>query len=103
MENLISLSGKLVLVTGASSGIGRATAIVLSQLGAKVILSGRSVDGLNETLAHTNSPQVHSCKPFDLSRTEEISTWISEAFRWGRSLRWSSWTYTVARSFHRPG
>src|ERR1700681_285803 len=35
------LSGKAVLVTGASAGIGRATAIALAQAGAKIIATGR--------------------------------------------------------------
>ena len=35
------LSGKAVLVTGASAGIGRATAVALAQAGAKIIATGR--------------------------------------------------------------
>src|SRR5262249_49413457 len=35
------LSGKTVLVTGASAGIGRATAIALAQAGAKILATGR--------------------------------------------------------------
>ena len=52
MHNPFSLEGKTILVTGASSGIGRATAIECSEAGAKVILLGRSVERLNETLAN---------------------------------------------------
>lgn len=47
--NPFSLSGKTILVTGASSGIGRATAIECSKLGAKVVITGRNVERLQET------------------------------------------------------
>ena len=50
-ESVFSLDGKTILVTGASSGIGRTTAIECSKAGAKVILLGRSLERLNETLA----------------------------------------------------
>lgn len=49
--NPFSLEGKTVLVTGASSGIGRATAIECSKMGAKVIVTGRNEVRLNQTLA----------------------------------------------------
>lgn len=49
MYNPFSLAGKTILVTGASSGIGKATAIECSRLGAKVIVVGRNEERLNET------------------------------------------------------
>ena len=51
MENPFSLQGKCILVTGASSGIGRGIAIACAQMGAKVVLSGRNEDRLQETLS----------------------------------------------------
>lgn len=51
MINPFSLEGKRILVTGASSGIGKQTAIILSNLGAQVILSGRDKTRLEETLS----------------------------------------------------
>lgn len=50
MYNPYSLIGKQVLITGASSGIGRATAIECSRLGAQVILIARNENRLNEVL-----------------------------------------------------
>lgn len=47
--NPYTLNGKTVLVTGASSGIGRATAIECSKLGARVIITGRNEERLNQT------------------------------------------------------
>lgn len=45
------LDGKVVLVTGASSGIGRALAIAAGRAGARVVLVGRSAERLNEVSA----------------------------------------------------
>ena len=44
-----NLSGKNILITGASSGIGRQTAIQLSEAGAKLFITGRSPEKLEET------------------------------------------------------
>lgn len=49
MINPMELTGKTVLVTGASSGIGRATAICCSKLGARVVITGRDEGRLTET------------------------------------------------------
>lgn len=48
--NLVDLSGKRILVTGASSGIGQMCAIVASRLGATVIVTARREAALQETL-----------------------------------------------------
>lgn len=50
MNNPFSLESKTILVTGASSGIGRATAIACSQMGAVVVVTGRNESRLQETL-----------------------------------------------------
>lgn len=51
MYNPFTLAGKRVLVTGASSGIGRATAIECSRMGATLVINGRNPRRLNDTLA----------------------------------------------------
>lgn len=48
--NPFSLEGKTILVTGASSGIGRGIAIICSKMRAKVIINGRNTEKLQETL-----------------------------------------------------
>jgi NAD(P)-dependent dehydrogenase (short-subunit alcohol dehydrogenase family) len=65
----------MVLVTGGSSGIGRETAVVLSQLGARVIVTGRRLDQLEATLARLSSGP-HVMEPFDLADTDAISGWV---------------------------
>ena len=49
LYNPYSLNGKTILVTGASSGIGRATAMECSKLGAKVVITGRNAARLQQT------------------------------------------------------
>ena len=49
MYNPFSLEGKTILITGASSGIGRATAIECSKMGATCIITARSKERLQET------------------------------------------------------
>ena len=53
-NNPFSLSGKYIVITGASSGIGRQCAITANQLGAFVILIGRSQERLEETASLLN-------------------------------------------------
>ena len=45
----INLENKIVWITGAGSGIGQNAAITLSKLGARLILSGRNQETLNQT------------------------------------------------------
>lgn len=48
MNNPFSLENKTILITGASSGIGRQCAIDCSKMGAKIILVGRNKKRLEE-------------------------------------------------------
>jgi NAD(P)-dependent dehydrogenase (short-subunit alcohol dehydrogenase family) len=47
--NAFDLKGKTILVTGASSGLGKQTAITASEYGAKVIVTGRNLSRLDDT------------------------------------------------------
>jgi NAD(P)-dependent dehydrogenase (short-subunit alcohol dehydrogenase family) len=49
LDSPFSLSGKTIFVTGASSGIGRSVAFECSKAGAKLIITGRDEDRLDET------------------------------------------------------
>ncbi len=69
MENLFNLTGKTILVTGASSGIGKQTAIRCSEYGAKVVITGRNAGRLNETFQQLHG-EGHQQLVCDLS-TEE--------------------------------
>ena len=53
----MNAAGKVALVTGAGSGIGRAVAAALLQEGYKTVLTGRRADALNESLALAKAPK----------------------------------------------
>lgn len=69
--NPFSLVDKHILVTGASSGIGRAIAIECSRMGAKVVITARNSDRLKETYAALDG-EGHDCIVADLNNPEDI-------------------------------
>lgn len=71
-SQLLNLEGKRILVTGASSGIGRACAIMLSELGASVILTGRRADALDETWRRMENLDKHLIFPCDITSAAEV-------------------------------
>jgi NAD(P)-dependent dehydrogenase (short-subunit alcohol dehydrogenase family) len=74
-----------VVVSGASSGIGRATAVSLSRAGARVVLMGRREDRLRETAALCDDPSGTEVFPLDLAHTDAIAPAIASlAARIGR-------------------
>ena len=77
MINPFSIEGKTILVTGSSSGIGRGIAIECSRMGAKIVLNGRNVDRLKETLGMMDG-EGHILIPADISKQEEIDKLITE-------------------------
>lgn len=70
--NPFSLQGKTILVTGASSGIGRGIAVGCSKMGGKIVISGRNKERLNETLSLLEG-EGHIVIPADLSKQDGIN------------------------------
>lgn len=78
MYNPFSLRGKTILVTGASSGIGRATAIECSRLGAALVLTGRNEKALQETKEQlADLGNGHSILVADLTNEEACEDLVS--------------------------
>lgn len=73
--NPFTLNDKTILVTGASSGIGRAIAVVCSQMGAKLVITGRDEKRLEETLKLL-SGENHLSFIADLANSEKLSELI---------------------------
>lgn len=74
-NNPFSLNGKVVLITGASSGIGRATAIECSRMGATLIITGRNSEKLNDTMSKL-SGDGHVAFAADLCNADELNALV---------------------------
>lgn len=79
---MTKLIGKNILVTGASSGIGRAIAIMLSQNGASVIITGRNEERLNETYQslEKDDDRGHLQIVADLDQDEQIEQLVANSY-----------------------
>ena len=75
--NPFTLKGKTVLVTGASSGIGRQTAIECSRLGSSVIITGRNKERLKETLELLEG-SGHEIIVADIANAYEVDELVSK-------------------------
>lgn len=78
--NPFSLEGKIILVTGASSGIGQATATECAKMGASLIITGRDAKRLNETfgMLETSKKREHMQIVADLSTEEGIKILVDQ-------------------------
>jgi len=74
--NPFSLEGKTVLVTGASSGIGRGAAIECAKMGARVIITARNEERLKETLSQLEG-EGHEMRVCDLADNEAIKEMVN--------------------------
>ena len=77
MYNPYSLEGKTILVTGASSGIGKAAAIEISKMGAKVIITARNEERLTQTMSELEG-KGHQMVLCDLNNESAIDKMVGE-------------------------
>ena len=77
MYNPFTLVGKTLFITGASSGIGRATAIECAKMGAMLIITGRNKARLNESFCKLEG-KGHQQFTAELSATENIEELVSK-------------------------
>ena len=75
--NPFSLEGKTILITGASSGIGRGISVECSRMGAKIIATGRNEVRLKETISMLDG-EGHMAIVADLSNQDEIENLVAQ-------------------------
>jgi len=81
----MSIEGKVAIVTGASSGIGYATAMALSKAGAKVAIGARRTDKLAEleSKIQSNGGEVFSQK-LDVTKKDDCDAIVDQTIKkWG--------------------
>lgn len=78
MHNPFSLQGKTILVTGASSGIGKSIAIECSRMGANIVLTARNEERLKQTLSEMEGEGRHVIIPADLSDEDAIKSLVEQ-------------------------
>lgn len=75
----MNFENKVVWITGASSGIGRALALNLSSYDVKLILSSRNIEKLEEVRARCQKPENVKILSMDLEQTGEAKRWVNDA------------------------
>ena len=74
--NPFTLKGKTILITGASSGIGRATAVECSKFGAICIITARNKERLHETLSQMEG-EGHQIIVADMAKEDDINALVA--------------------------
>jgi NAD(P)-dependent dehydrogenase (short-subunit alcohol dehydrogenase family) len=74
--NPFTFNGKTILITGASSGIGRATAVECSKFGAICIITARNKERLNETLSQMEG-EGHQIIVADMAKEDDINALVA--------------------------
>lgn len=77
--NPFSLEGKVIVISGAASGIGRQCAINCSKMAAKLILLDLNAEGLEQTMAMVERPEDHFSTAVNLTDYERVPDVIKEA------------------------
>ena len=75
----MNLSGKVIWITGASSGIGEAISYALAKEGCKLILSSRRIEELNRVKKNIDLPDDEILiLPIDLEQHSQVDQWVSQ-------------------------
>ena len=96
--NPYSLEGKTILITGASSGIGAATAIECSKMGAKLVLTARNKDRLQSILDQLDG-EGHSYVLAELTKQDEVEALVGSLSKINGAVLCAGIGYTLPFPF----
>lgn len=91
--DFVNFENKKIFVSGASSGIGRAVAILLSKLNARIILNGRNEIELNNTLKGMENADKHIIMPFDVNDYDNYEKYFDKCIEDEKKI--SGFVYTT--------
>jgi len=75
----LTLRGKRILITGASKGLGAVAARAFAERGARLVLTARSQDELEQVRKSSTNPEQHLCLPADLLEAGKIEPVVNRA------------------------
>lgn len=85
VKNALDFTGKVALITGSNSGLGAATARLFSYLGAKVVVTGRNLTRINETVRECRDLSPYDYRPLgiqlDLTIPGNVARLVNETVR----------------------
>ena len=85
MSHAPQLDGKVVIVTGGSRGIGRATAARFVRAGAKVVIAGRTKADLDRAVAGFETPGAARAVQADVSQEADVARLVEADIPVGRA------------------
>ncbi|WP_379967808.1 SDR family NAD(P)-dependent oxidoreductase [Epilithonimonas sp. UC225_85] len=100
MSDLFSLEGKTIVISGASSGIGKACAELCAKAGAQVILIGRDLSKLETVSENLEGNGTHLSFEFDITSEEEISRFAKNLIENG--IRISGFVHSAGLKYTLP-
>lgn len=87
MLDKLTLQGKVIVITGASSGVGRAAALEMARHGAHVVLAARREEALNEVAAECEAWGAEALVvPTDVTDAGQVNTLAATAQHWGGKI-----------------
>ena len=102
IETAFSLDGRVAVVTGAASGIGRGCALILAQAGAQIVLADIDMAGLAETQAQIAASGGNAIVGrTDVSRRDDVEALAAFATGWAGRI--DIWANVAASACEKPG